>query len=70
MVPKLREIGPKTAAKSPFSRDSAVVVGPYRWALGPDNAVRTESERLGFLTADEVHGEMSGIIDKARRAKV
>jgi putative addiction module CopG family antidote len=29
-----------------------------------------ESERLGFLTADEVHGEMSGIIDKARRAKV
>jgi hypothetical protein len=47
MVPKLREIGPKTAAKSPFSRDSAVVVGPYRWALGPDNAVRTESERLG-----------------------
>jgi putative addiction module CopG family antidote len=29
-----------------------------------------ESERLGFLTADEVHAEMSGIIDKARRAKV
>jgi len=29
-----------------------------------------ESERLGFLTADEVHAEMAGIIDQARRAKV
>jgi antitoxin ParD1/3/4 len=28
-----------------------------------------ESERLGFLTADEVHAEMTGIIDKAPRAK-
>jgi hypothetical protein len=29
-----------------------------------------ESQRLGFLAADEVHAEMSGIIDKAHRAKV
>jgi hypothetical protein len=29
-----------------------------------------ESERLGFLTVDEVHAEMIGIIDKVRRAKV
>ena len=29
-----------------------------------------ESERLGFLTIDEVHAEMTGIIDRARRAKV
>lgn len=29
-----------------------------------------ESERLGFLSADGVHAEMSGIIDKARRANV
>ena len=29
-----------------------------------------ESERLGFLTVDEVHAEMTGIIDRARQAKV
>jgi putative addiction module CopG family antidote len=29
-----------------------------------------ESERLGFLTVDEVHAEMIGIIEKARRAKI
>jgi putative addiction module CopG family antidote len=29
-----------------------------------------ESERLGFLTADEVHAEMAGTIDRVRRAKV
>jgi putative addiction module CopG family antidote len=29
-----------------------------------------ESEQFGFCTIDEVHTEMIGIIDKARRAKV
>ena len=29
-----------------------------------------EGERLGFCTLDEVHAEMTGIIEKARRAKV
>ena len=29
-----------------------------------------ESEQFGFCTIDEVHTQMIGIIDKARRAKV
>ena len=29
-----------------------------------------ESERLGFCTLEEIHTEMIGIIDEARRAKV
>jgi putative addiction module CopG family antidote len=29
-----------------------------------------EGERVGFYTIDDVHAEMTGIIDRARRAKV
>jgi antitoxin ParD1/3/4 len=33
-------------------------------------AAEAEGERDGFFTIDEIHAEMQGIIDEARRAKV
>jgi putative addiction module CopG family antidote len=80
LPPELARFAAEAVASGRFADVSAVVAAGVRLlqlaeaARAEFNAsleqAEAESEQFGFSTLDDVHAEMLGIIEEARRAKV